>query len=152
MLIDSVVSELGGDNSKWIYIFCLHDLYFFISASKETQKICKITSNFIRVRSVFGLRWVILALFQLVLISTLISKQIHQIIVFENTTVPELFLELYSARSNQVRLETQFYEAPSSPTIASLDLPPRLCARLRAVRGFRSFRKELVGAVRLVGK
>ena len=72
-------------------------------------------------------------------------------IVFENPTVLALPLELYSSRSKQVRLETQFYEAPSSATITILDLPPRLCARSRAVRGLRSFRKELVGAVRLVG-
>ena len=72
-------------------------------------------------------------------------------LVFVNPTVLALPLELYSARGKQVRLETQFYEAPSSATITILDLPPRLCARSRAVRGFRSFRKELVGAVRLVG-
>lgn len=55
------------------------------------------------------------------------------------------------AKVQQVRLETQLYEAPSSATITILDLPLRLCARSPAVRGHRPFRKELIGAVRSVG-
>ena len=43
-------------------------------------------------------------------------------IIFENPNVLALPLELYSSRGKQVRLETQFYEVPSSATITILSV------------------------------